>query len=211
MEQNVVQKDENKLTQLIEGWQVGCKSSEAKLYRFAYFRLKKLAKAKRSRCVQIHQEAQHEPCDDGSSTTELIHESYLKLSSIDRLQVSRSREFYLMAAKAMQHILINRSWALRANKRKKETNSIAGNSISGNCLCDSTLFIDQLPLEKRAILEQSLTIFSERYPRQSNVLKLKYYIGLKHSEISELLECSSSLVEKDIKFAKSWLHTRLSA
>ncbi|NOH97854.1 ECF-type sigma factor [Vibrio sp. 99-70-13A1] len=199
MENRVELQNRNRLTHLITGWQSGCKSSEAKLYRFAYFRLKKLAKEKRSKCMQIQSEGLVAPHDCNSSTTELIHESYLKISSIDRLQVSQSREFFLMAAKAMQHILINRSWALKASKRQQvETNA-----------AESPLSIERLSIEKRAILEQSLILFSEHYPRQSNVLKLKYYIGLKHSEISELLECSPSLVEKDLKFARSWLHTRI--
>jgi len=59
------------------------------------------------------------------------------------------------------------------------------------------------------VIDQALDSFSLRYPRQSNAIKLKYLMGLKNDEISELLECSSSLIEKDLKFSKSWLQARM--
>ncbi|MDW2405651.1 ECF-type sigma factor, partial [Vibrio sp. 1262-1] len=46
-------------------------------------------------------------------------------------------------------------------------------------------------------------------PRQSSALKLKYLMGMKNQEISELLECSASLIEKDLKFSRSWLQSRM--
>ncbi|POB67974.1 RNA polymerase subunit sigma, partial [Vibrio vulnificus] len=59
------------------------------------------------------------------------------------------------------------------------------------------------------IMDKALDNFSVRYPRQSNALKLKYLMGMKNQEISELLECSASLIEKDLKFSRSWLQSRM--
>ncbi|MCX2761055.1 ECF-type sigma factor [Vibrio sp. Sgm 22] len=186
------------LTALIYQWQQGCKQSEAELYRFAYFRLKELAQVRRYKCAKVF----NEPLMDSSTTTTtLIHEAYLKVGSVGKGEIEGTRDFFLMAVKAMQHILINDSWALKADKRQEDNLMRMENALSIECL----------PVDKRIALEKSLIDFTERYPRQSNVLKLKYYIGLKHKEISELLDCSPSLIEKDLKFAKGWLHDRLAA
>ncbi|MEZ8757852.1 ECF-type sigma factor [Vibrio splendidus] len=189
--------DHKGLTTLIYQWQHGCKKSEAELYRFAYYRLKELAQLRRYKCAEVF----NEPLIDTSSTTTLTHEAYLKIGSVGKGEIEGTRDFFLMSVKAMQHILINDSWALKADKRKKGNLMRIENAIS----------IEYLPLDKRIELEKSLMDFTERYPRQSNVLKLKYYIGLKHQEICELLDCSHSLIEKDLKFAKSWLHNKLAA
>ncbi|WP_285408414.1 MULTISPECIES: ECF-type sigma factor [unclassified Vibrio] len=184
------------LTELIAKWQVGCKVSEAEIFRFAYRRLKELAQQRRKKSVYGVSEDL-----DSTNTTALIHESYLKVTALDKGTIEKTRDFYLMAAKAMQHILINQAWAKKADKRQQDQ------SIS----MEQALSIEILPIERRVALEQSLVEFTHHYPRQSNVLKLKYYIGLRHTEICQLLDCSSSLVEKDLKFAKSWLHNRLAA
>lgn len=186
------------LTTLIYQWQHGCKQSEAELYRFAYSRLKELAQLRRYKCIEVF----NEPLMGASTTTTtLTHEAYLKVGSVGKGEIEGTRDFFLMAVKAMQHILINDSWALKADKRQEDNLMRIENTFS----------IETLPLDKRIELEKSLMDFTEHYPRQSHVLKLKYYIGLKHQEISELLGCSNSLIEKDLKFAKSWLHDKLAA
>lgn len=186
--------DSDHLTALISQWQIGCKKSEEQIFHFAYCRLKELAQQRRQKSgARFNKES--------TNTTALIHESYLKVTALDKGAIEKTRDFYLMAAKAMQHILINQAWAAQADKRQPDESLVI----------EQTLSIEGLPLERRIALEQSLVEFTRHYPRQSNVLKLKYYIGLRHTEICQLLECSSSLVEKDLKFAKSWLHNRLAA
>ncbi|WP_248397434.1 ECF-type sigma factor [Vibrio splendidus] len=186
------------LTELISQWQHGCKESEAELYRLAYSRLKELAQLRRYKSAKVF----NKPLDDTSCTaTILTHEAYLKVGSIRKGEIEGTRDFFLMAVKAMQHILINDSWALKADKRQEDNLMFVENALS----------IEYLSLDKRVELEKSLMDFTHHYPRQSNVLKLKYYIGLKHQEISELLGCSNSLIDKDLKFAKSWLHDKLAA
>lgn len=193
---NEIRPDGENLTQLISQWQGGCKKSEERIFRFAYRRLKELAQQRRQKSGDSLNRGK-----ESTNTTALIHESYLKVASLDKGAIEKTRDFYLMAAKAMQHILINQAWAAQADKRQPDQSLVIEKALS----------IEGLPLERRIALEQSLVEFTAHYPRQSNVLKLKYYIGLRHTEICQLLECSSSLVEKDLKFAKSWLHSRLAA
>lgn len=101
-----------------------------------------------------------------------------------------------MASKVMRQILIDNARAHQAQKRQqRETNDPSG----------------EQSFEQLLILDKALDSFSVRYPRQSNALKLKYLMGLKNQEISQLLECSSSLIEKDLKFSRSWLQSRIAS
>lgn len=88
--------------------------------------------------------------------------------------------FFLMAAKVMRQILIDNARSHQAQKRQH-----------------ITLMKDEEDrFEQLIIMDKALDSFSTRYPRQSSALKLKYLMGMKNQEISELLECSASLIEK---------------
>jgi len=82
-----------------------------------------------------------------------------------------------MAAKVMRQILIDNARSHQAQKRQH-----------------ITLMKDEEDrFEQLIIMDKALDSFSTRYPRQSSALKLKYLMGMKNQEISELLECSASL------------------
>ena len=101
-----------------------------------------------------------------------------------------------MASKVMRQILIDNA---RAHQEQKRQQRLVAESSS------------DIKFEQLISLDQALDNFSVRYPRQSNALKLKYLMGLKNQEISRLLECSSSLIEKDLKFSRSWLQSRIAS
>ncbi|GAL04566.1 DNA-directed RNA polymerase specialized sigma subunit [Photobacterium aphoticum] len=104
-----------------------------------------------------------------------------------------------MAAKVMRQILIDNARTLQAQKRQQLT-TIAGTPDTNE---------RENRFEQLITIDKALDSFSVRYPRQSNALKLKYLMGMQNQEISELLECSASLIEKDLKFSRSWLQTRM--
>ncbi|MCG6271041.1 sigma-70 family RNA polymerase sigma factor [Vibrio vulnificus] len=182
------------LTHIIQQWQAGDKEAESQLYQFAYLQLRKIAQQERERNAKKYGLENEVLADSVNSTTALIHDAYLKLSTSDMSEISGKRDFFLMAAKVMRQILIDNARSLQAQKRQQVT---------------------QLPSEQQEkfeqliIMDKALDNFSVRYPRQSNALKLKYLMGMKNQEISELLECSASLIEKDLKFSRSWLQSRM--
>lgn len=185
---------QHSLTEIIQLWQSGDKQAENQLYQFAYLQLRKIAQQERSRSARKYGDQNQVLADSVNSTTALIHEAYLKMSTADLSDVCSQREFYLMAAKIMRQILIDNSRAHQAQKRQHQ-------SEEQDC--------QQKKFEQLFILDRALDSFSVRYPRQSNALKLKYLMGLKNNEISQLLECSDSLIEKDLKFSRSWLQARM--
>jgi RNA polymerase sigma-70 factor (ECF subfamily) len=59
-------------------------------------------------------------------------------------------------------------------------------------------------------LDQVLTQFAALYPRQSQVVELRFYGGLDIQEAAEALKISPETVKRDWRFAKSWLLRALS-
>ncbi len=171
-------------------WQ---QTSESELYQFAYLQLRKIAQQERERNAEKYGTDNMVLADSVNSTTALIHDAYLKMSNCDMSEIATKRDFFLMAAKVMRQILIDNARSHQAQKRQH-----------------ITLMKDEEDrFEQLIIMDKALDSFSTRYPRQSSALKLKYLMGMKNQEISELLECSASLIEKDLKFSRSWLQSRM--
>lgn len=183
------------LTHIIQQWQSGNKQAESKLYQFAYLQLRKIAQQERARNAEKHGVDNQVLADSVNSTTALIHDAYLKMSQSNVNNISTKRDFFLMAAKVMRQILIDNARAHQAKKRQQN-----------NVLSDEDEHLEQL-----INIDKVLDNFSERYPRQSSALKLRYLMGMKNQEISTLLECSPSLIEKDLKFSRSWIQSRMAA
>ncbi len=184
------------LTQIINQWQSGDKQAENQLYQFAYLQLRKIAQQERARSAKKYGDENKVLADSVNSTTALIHEAYLKMSGSELNDLSSQKAFYLMASKVMRQILIDNARAHQAQKRQQRLTTESSSDIK---------------FEQLISLDQALDNFSVRYPRQSNALKLKYLMGLKNQEISRLLECSNSLIEKDLKFSRSWLQSRIAS
>ncbi|MEZ9057431.1 ECF-type sigma factor [Vibrio pelagius] len=182
------------ITQIIHQWQSGDKSAEADLYQFAYLQLRQIAQQERTRSAQKYGTDNQVLSDSMNSTTALIHDAYLKISSSDLQSIENKKEFFLMAAKVMRQILIDNARHLQAQKRQQMT------MVSDN---------DGDKFEQFMMMDKAIDNFSIHYPRQSQALKLKYLMGMRNQEISELLECSASLIEKDLKFSRCWLQSKL--
>jgi len=55
-------------------------------------------------------------------------------------------------------------------------------------------------------LDQALARLAEHEPRCSDVLHLTYFAGLEQARIGEVLGVSLRTVERDLRFARAWLH-----
>ncbi|WP_117235556.1 ECF-type sigma factor [Vibrio maerlii] len=182
------------LESIILQWKLGSKEAEHQLYQLAYAHLHRLSKQERARNVHKH------GCDspvfwDGTcNTTALVHDAYLKLSQSDTTLIENTRDFMLLIVKIMRQILIDNARHHCAQKRQKAIENHEQQKRS---------------FEQLIVMDKAIDSFSASYPRQSNALKLRYFGGMKNQEISQVLGCSTSLVEKDLKFSRFWLTQKL--
>ncbi len=186
----------NQLEAIITLWQQGDKTAEAELFNCAYIQLRAIAQKERARLAAKYGDNNKVLADCINNTTALIHDAYLKISAsnFSAAGIARERDFFLLVSKVMRQILIDHARTMQAQKRQ-HVRPQAGK--------------EHTQTELLLSMDKCLDTFSEHYPRQSQALKLKYLLGMKNNEISTLLQCSNSLIEKDLKFSRSWLQARI--
>ena len=133
--------------------------------------------------------------------TALVHEVYLRLVDVTRVEWQERAQFFAMAAQMMRRILVNAAHARAAQKRGGRTPKVN---------IDETAVLS--PARDRSILalDEALTAFSQVAPRQAKVVELRYFGGLTEEEIVAALRISPRTVRRDWDLARAWLLRELS-
>lgn len=139
--------------------------------------------------------------DHTLQATALVHEAYLKLVDQDRITWQNRAHFRGVAAQLMRRILLEHA-------RKHGTEKRGGN-LEKIYLDETRELSGQRPPDLVA-LDDALQSFAADYPRESEVVELKFFGGLEAKEIAEVLHVSSKTVLRDWSFAKVWLCRELS-
>jgi RNA polymerase sigma factor (TIGR02999 family) len=135
-------------------------------------------------------------------TTALIHEAYLKLVGDSAHQWESRDHFLIVASKAMRQVLVDYARAKQSAKR--------GGAVSVVELDDNLAGSPERAPELLA-LDDALTSLAQRYPRQSQVVELRYFGGLTVEETTKILKVSPETVMRDLRFVKAWLKRELGA
>ncbi len=136
------------------------------------------------------------------SPTDLVHEAYLKLVPVDRIDWHDRAHFYAIASRAMRNVLVDH--ALRRGAAKRGGGAVA------STLDDDDGATEQ-PLEDLIALGQALERLERMDPRQARVVECRFFGGLSLDETAEALGISPATVSRDWTFARAWLHHELSA
>ena len=133
-------------------------------------------------------------------TTELVHETYLKLFERATLDVECRRHFFSVAAIAMRQVLIDRARARGRQKRGGDLQRVdlENSEIPSNGPAEEILSLD-------AALRR-LELVSERLAR---VVELRFFGGLSVEETAEVLNVDPRTVKRDWRKAKAVLHREL--
>ncbi len=134
--------------------------------------------------------------------TVLVHDAYLQLIGSDQpVDLNDRKHFYVVAAKVMRRILIDRARSRRALKRggphwkrsSQNLDAIAGKSAQFDVLA----------------LHESLKRLAEFDPRQAEIVEMRYFGGYTVEETAELLDVSPSTIKQEFAAAKAWLFREL--
>jgi RNA polymerase sigma factor (TIGR02999 family) len=138
--------------------------------------------------------------DHTLNATALVHEAYLKLVDQSRVSWQNRAHFLGVASQAMRRILINYAEQRRAQKR-------------GGDLVATTFDDDLVPRETRADqlidLDEALTRLKALSERQAAVVEYRFFGGLTHEEIAEVVGVSVPTVRRDWRLARAWLSREL--
>jgi RNA polymerase sigma factor (TIGR02999 family) len=131
----------------------------------------------------------------------LIHEVYLKLIKQDKQTWVNRTHFFGIASRAMRHILVD---------YLRHRNYIKHGGGAERVELDESIIVSN----ERAIglvdLNEALKKLATLDERKSRVVEFKYFGGLSHKEIAEILKVSEKTIIRDWQFSRSWLLRELS-
>jgi RNA polymerase sigma factor (TIGR02999 family) len=128
--------------------------------------------------------------------TALVNEAYLRLVDIPAVNWQDRTHFFAMCARLMRRILTD--YARSRNYQKR-----GGGAV--HISLDEGLLVASEKQADIMALDEALTQFALLYPRQSEVVELRFFGGLEAEEVAEALKISAVTVRRDWKFAKAWL------
>lgn len=139
--------------------------------------------------------------DHTLAPTALVHEAYLKLVGLERIQWQNRAQFYAIAAQAMRQILVDHVLARRARKRGGERVRVT--------LDEAMRVTGPRPQEVLA-LEHALARMEREDERRAKVVVCRFYGGMEVAETAEALGISEATVKRDWTAARAWLNRELS-
>jgi len=129
-------------------------------------------------------------------TTALVNEVYLRLVDVHAVDWQDRAHFFAISARMMRRILTD--FARARNYQKRGAGAV---EVS----LDEALIVTPEKDADIMVLDAALTQFAALYPRQGQVVELRFFGGLEVEEIAEALKVSAVTVKRDWRFAKAWL------
>lgn len=176
---------EARLTALVEEALEGKSQAQEQLYELVYDQLRPLARA------QLRRGARGE-----LSTTELVHEGYLRIFDGRRLELRSHSHFLALSSRVMRQILVDHYRRQAAARR-------------GGPQAPLTLQEDVHPAADTADLvlavHEGLQELEQLEPRLAKVVECKFFGGMTQPEIGKALGITDRTVRSDWRTAKTWL------
>jgi RNA polymerase sigma factor (TIGR02999 family) len=133
-------------------------------------------------------------------TTALVHEAYLKLVDQAAVRWNDRAHFRALASIAMRHVIVDRARSQAAVKRN-------GGAVAVT-FDDQTIAVDDSAAELLDI-DEALDRLAVIEPRLARVVECRFYGGLTHGEIAEVLGITQRTVERDWAKARMLLRVAL--
>ncbi len=179
------------VTEILQSWQQsGTNQAEKQLTPILYDTMRRLSQK------YIRQEKQGYTLQ----ATDLVHEAYVRLvdSNIDW----QSRQhFYVVAANTMRRILVDRAREKSAEKRGQGYQRVTFVEADLSTTGDSENILD---------LDEAIQLLEQQDERKARIVQLHYFAGLTYREIALCLDISEATIDRELRFSKAWLASRLS-
>ncbi len=173
-------------TVLLEAWAQGDQAAFNELLPLVHDELRRLA--------QRHMN--HERTGHTLQATALVHEAYLRLIDVNRVQWQNRAHFFAMASRAMRRILVDSARARKYQKR-------GGGALKVSF--DQALTVAVEPDQDLVALDDALSALAQVDRRKSQVVEMRFFGGLSVEETATALHVSADTVMRDWRLAKVWL------
>jgi RNA polymerase sigma factor (TIGR02999 family) len=174
------------ITNLLKAWSGGDPGALERLAEQVYPELRRMAR----------RYMKNERLGNTLQATALVHEVYLRLVDVAKVEWQERAQFFAMAAQMMRRILVTAAHARGSQKR---------GGMAPKINIDETAVLSPAPDRSILALDEALTAFARMAPRQAKVVELRYFGGLTEDEIVAALDISPRTVRRDWDLAKAWL------
>ncbi len=180
----------NEITRLLASMDAGDSAAVDALMPHVYEQLQQIAR----------RQLQSERSNHTLNATALVHEAYQVLIGNERVDWKNRAHFFGVAAISMRRILIDYARARVAEKR-------------GGGMPIVTYNDEDVAREARAeellVLDEALSRLAKQNERQALVVTYRFFSGLKHEEIAQILGVSEPTVRRDWRLARAWLSVEM--
>lgn len=175
------------VTQILLQMERGDSAAAGRLLPLVYDELRHLAAARLA----------HEQPGQTLQATALVHEAYLRLVDVERVQQWDSRgHFFAAAAEAMRRILVE---AARRKGRQKHGGDLERVELDESDLATTT------PDDRLLAIDEALDRLSADDPQAAELVKLRFFAGFSLTEAAEILGMSRTSAYEQWAYARAWL------
>jgi RNA polymerase sigma factor (TIGR02999 family) len=178
------------VTQLLLAWRQGDHAALERLVPLVYQELRRLA-----RRYMAGQRPGHT-----LQASALVNEAYMRLIDCQLVNWKDRAHFFAVSAQMMRRVLVEFARSRQYQKRGGGAHKVS---------FDEALVVSPERGQDLVALDVALEAFAASYPRQSQVVELRYFGGLSVEETAQALHVSSVTVMRDWQLAKSWLAREL--
>ena len=178
------------VTQLLQAVTAGDQEAAATLLPLVYNELRQLASRRLT----------SEPQEHTLQPTALVHEAWLKIAGKDDRAWQGRQHFFATAAEAMRCILVDRARRRRAAKRGSGAQALDADEMD---------IPAPAPDEQLLAVHEALETFARTEPRKAELVKLRYFVGLRFDETAEVLGITVPVAKQWWSYARSWLRVEI--
>ena len=182
---------QDEITSLLLAWRGGDTEALATLMPLVYRQLKDIARR------LLHSRSGHETLQP----TVLVHEAYLRIIDLERLNWHDRVHFFAMSARLMRRVLIDHARYRTRAKRGGEEVMLQLEDLSPIPIEDATVLRD---------LDDALRELATHDDQLAQMVELRFFGGLNQEEVAEVLGFSSATATRRWRTARAWLATYLS-
>ena len=184
------------ITDALIAWRAGDATAVDRLAPLVYGELTRMAHG------QLHRESPGHTL----STTDVVHEAYVRLVNQTRVEWADRAHFYAVAAQAMRRVLVDHARRHHAARRGGGQRRLSLEALDWT---DADHLASGDRADVLVALDDALALLAILDERQARVVELRFFGGLTSAETAEALAITSRTVERDWVKARAWLYREL--
>ncbi len=180
------------VTLLLKAIERGDSAAADELFPLVYQELRQLAAAKMAGERNGHT----------LQPTALVHEAWLRLGGEQQPAWNSRAHFFGAAAEAMRRILVDHARARKAERRGGEHQHVGLTDLDHAAS-------DEISDDRLLAAHEALEKFAKIDPQKSELVKLRYFVGLTIEEAAAAQGISLATAKRSWAYARAWLYREM--